>query len=291
MSRILVPKRRLLQPPHFVAGAPAIIRPDEHWARVRALKPGGLGVKSLGGKRRRGGWSSILTHPTLSTNLIAYWRLEEASGTRNATVGGVNLTENGGTISGVAAKQGNGADFEQSSSQYLANTSSNFVSAIGAGAFSWSGWIRSESISGNQVTHGAGLFANVASEADGSSQIAMRADGKLVFKKFTGTNRSYKTDAAVCSALSTWFHIAFTYSGSGTDISSIYVNDALTAATDDGNAASGWGSGTFIGAQWASGVGGYSYDGIIDEVGLWSKVLSAQEITALYFAGAGIPYS
>ena len=33
-----------------------------------------------------------------------------------------------------------------------------------------------------------------------------------------------------------------------------------------------------------------AFDGVIDEVGLWSKVLSATEITDLYNSGAGFAY-
>lgn len=234
-----------------------------------------------------GGKKAVSTHPTLPTNLLAYWRLEEASGTRYDSVGSLHLTDTNTVLQGTG-KHGNCADFEHSSTEYL-TSGTTLVSTIGTGAYSAFAWINPESIA-SYNTYGGGIFATVAAEADGSFQLSLKSDGALWFYKWSGTNRRYKTNTTPCSSLATWYHVGITYTGTGSDTATIYVNGSSVAATDDAGGASGWGTHTSIGIQYVSTPTGYSFDGLIDEVGMWSKVLSAQEISDLYNGGAGIPY-
>lgn len=83
----------------------------------------------------------------LSTNLVSYWELEESSGTREDSHGANDLTDNNTVLYGTG-KQGNGADFEATNSEYL-----NVASSLGAynDTFTYSFWVNLESLpsSGN----------------------------------------------------------------------------------------------------------------------------------------------
>lgn len=63
--------------------------------------------------RSPGGSSS-----TLNDNLVAHWKLDESSGTRNDSKGANHLTDNN-TVTSAAGKLGDAADFESSNSERL----------------------------------------------------------------------------------------------------------------------------------------------------------------------------
>ena len=61
---------------------------------------------------------TVDTTCTLPTNLIAYWKLDEASGTRNDSKGANHLTDNN-TVTQAVGKVGNAAQFTLANSEYL----------------------------------------------------------------------------------------------------------------------------------------------------------------------------
>ena len=82
-----------------------------------------------------------------------------------------------------------------------------------------------------------------------------------------------------------WHHVAITYDG---DIMRLYLNGVLSVATDVTNGTITETSGNLgIGA---SGTGGNGFKGLIDEVGIWNRALSAEEIAVMYNSCA-IKYS
>lgn len=85
--------------------------------------------------------------------------------------------------------------------------------------------------------------------------------------------------------LNTWYHCVVTYDGAGN--LSFYSNNNSAGTfsiswTDGPGTADAW-IGSFLGAS-------NYFGGIIDEVGVWDRVLSASEVTELYNSGAGKQY-
>jgi hypothetical protein len=233
---------------------------------------------------------TVSGHATLPTSLEAYWKLEETSGTRlDETANNYDLPDNNTVLSGTG-KQGTCADFEQSNSEWLGGGGTGLVTAIGSGDWSMSAWVNPESISGAQGTWGQGIIGNNNSEADGSFQVYVDTAGEILVGKFTGTDDQRVTSTAPLSTLATWYHVVVTYD-SGGDAVTIYVDNSTVSHSSGGSPGTGWGTtGVVLGSQWGNGSAGYGWDGLIDEVGVWSKELSAAEVSTLYNGGDGIPY-
>lgn len=92
------------------------------------------------------------------------------------------------------------------------------------------------------------------------------------------------------------FRSAMLLNASGTlDAAGDTANIQVNNGTPDSAATSGTAPNTSaaefrIGAREYAGFEGY-FDGLIDQVGIWKRVLTAQERTDLYNAGAGLSYA
>lgn len=85
----------------------------------------------------------------------------------------------------------------------------------------------------------------------------------------------------------TWHHVVTTYDGVTIRL---YVDGVQRDSQAYSSAISYTGSNIVVGAR-SSTSAGY-FEGVIDEVGIWSRALSSSEITDLYNAGAGLnPYA
>lgn len=88
-------------------------------------------------------------------------------------------------------------------------------------------------------------------------------------------------------SLATWYHVVCTHSA-GSDQIAIIVNDGTPVTASHAGGITDSGSNFSIGKYTPLGLG--YWDGLIDEVGFWKRVLTAGEITSLYGAGAGLAY-
>jgi len=85
--------------------------------------------------------------------------------------------------------------------------------------------------------------------------------------------------------LNTWIHCVITYDGAGNV--EFYKNGASAGSGSiswtDGTGASN----TYIGTY--NGISNY-FTGLLDEIGIWNRVLTPSEVTELYNSGAGLQY-
>lgn len=229
--------------------------------------------------------SDVKNHSTLPTNLVSYWELEEASGTRVDSHGSNDLTDNN-TVTQGTGKIGYGADFERANSEYL-NKSDNVSLSI-TGDMSLSLWVKIESqVSAGTVEYN--LCSKYLPSTNRSWGFAYIHNGGTyalqVITSSTGSTIKYGNITQTLTPGS-WHHIVYLYDASASSIeiyvdgSSIGTIGSLTSSLYDGTAA------FELGAQ----NGSYTLDGVLDEVGLWSKKLSGSEISDLYNSGSGIPY-
>lgn len=222
----------------------------------------------------------------LTTNLTAYWKLEEASGTReDATASNLDLTDNNTVLSGTG-KINTCADFEDTNDEYLSRADGSLEPA---GAFSFSLWINYEELpgaaqddgilgkwnsTGNQRSYAIAGFNNA-----GTHQLAffVSPDGVNNFGAFVNSGVS----------ISTWYHLVGIFTPS-TSIE-LYLNNTRIQNTTASVPASAFGStaefrlGDYVSAT-------SPFDGLIDEVGFWDRALTSAEVTELYNAGAGLAY-
>lgn len=217
--------------------------------------------------------SDVANDTDLSTSIVSYWELEEASGTRVDSHGSNDLADNGTVTQGTGI-QGNCADFTDSSSEYLSYASSATFVYDGASARSLSFWFYPHSVTGvNTVVScwGGGSTQNWIVYTNGSNIVAgVESNGALI-------------TATSAATINTWHHVVLLMKASGS--AELYVN-GVSKGTGTPAGSAGANAPFYIGQNSSSNY----YDGLVDEVGWWTKELSAGEISSLYNAGAGIPY-
>lgn len=211
----------------------------------------------------------------LATSLVSYWKLDNTSD----SVGSNTLTNNN-SVTFVAGKIGNCANFVSASSQYFTGSS---LGISGSSARSVSFWYNMTSYANNQEFIGWGpLTSNnywyVFTTSSGNINVSQYGSASLTTTNTFGTG--------------SWIHVGVTYDGSGSLSSSstkIYVNGVLQATNSPSNSAMNTTATPFaIGAR-SDGAADY-VNGKMDEVGVWSRALSADEISQLFNSGRGNAY-
>lgn len=198
----------------------------------------------------------------LTDGLLAYLKLDEASGTRHDAHGAYDFAE-AGTVGAGAGKIGSAADFAASNSDYLSNADLN--DDLGA-TFSLSMWIYYRALPGFSALY------------DG----AARTPAMFIAAPTLGYDSGGYLDFSVPWSSGEWQHLAVVQSGGGRT----YYRNGVQTAVGAGAAAS---AGTLVLGANVSG-GGSPWDGLIDEFGAWSRALGESEILALYNGGAGLAY-
>lgn len=218
----------------------------------------------------------------LDTNLVSYWKLDESSGNAADSVGGVTLT-NTNTVTYAAGKINNGSVHTNAGVKYL--TASNNL-GITNGNITVSMWFKAS------ADIGAGTWGLFQKSCGSAAYIAYvigydynEGTRQLFFNRQQAdvSNNRLNTSATLGT---TWHHIVLTYNG--TNLSGYLDGVAL------GNlACSGDGSGTATNLTqigYSFDYSPYTPDATIDEVGVWSRVLTANEVAELYNANRALVY-
>ena len=210
----------------------------------------------------------------LTDNLVSYYKME---GNSNDSVGSNNGTDTSITYSAGNGKIGQGAGFNGSSSYIIAP----FLN-LSQGSVSF--WVNFTSLStspdiivSNQNTDGSDTY----------TQLNVGSNGSMNW--YSAVNELDHVTSAGVITTGVWYNIIFTYDGTTIKC---YVNDVEKSLT---NSTSGiyWlttGNQTVIGALKRGSQLYSATNGKIDEGGIWSRALSAAEITELYNGGAGLTY-
>ncbi|MGH7186131.1 MAG: LamG domain-containing protein [Pseudomonadota bacterium] len=213
----------------------------------------------------------------LTDSLVAYWKLDEASGTRvDATGRGNDLATVVGSPGSAAGKVGNAVD--TSSGNYLEGPVGGDLSP-GNADFTIAAWLWFDALSGE------GDIVN--KWQSGNFEYSLATDGSNNLKFFVSDGSFPSVTATTFGAVSTstWYFVVAWHDSVG-DAIKIVVNDGTVETTahaggvNTGSAPFSVGRAPF----------GSPHDGRVDEVGFWTRLLTAGEITALYNGGAGLAY-
>jgi hypothetical protein len=236
----------------------------------------------LAEQRRRKRAGAALPGPgSLLTDLFAYWKLDETSGTRaDATGHGHDLADVCNDTGSGAGIIGNGADFSTTSYGLLSTGP-----GIRGGDMTVSFWVNSQGM--------ADLRHDIFYQSYDLSIYYFFTDGE-----YPGTAIITYADAAACvydgvrnDSPTGWFHIVGVRRGNQVEI---YRDGVRRFAYDPYNtdmvvgdlSSPGWPDQFFIGNS-----GGDCFvEGKMDEVGVWSRALMADEIVLLYNDGSGLAY-
>ena len=207
------------------------------------------------------------TSPLLD-GLVAYWTLNEASGTRFDSVGSNDLTDNGG-VGSAPGVQGNAASFDTTTGQYLQSPA---ITTIGL-AWTLAFWIQPQDTT-TQMT--------IMDSVDGLAPrlFIERTPENRLRVVLPGGNQTGTTAIGT-----TWRHLCFVSDGTSLRVL-IDTTEEFTIASTADNA--GFENGATFGELVINNT--RQFIGDIDEVGIWSRVLTSGEISDLYNGGAGITY-
>lgn len=205
--------------------------------------------------------SSVPACASCLTNLIAYYpfngSLTDVAAAHNGTILGI-IGYTTGKL-GQAAENSSGAG-------------SNYVAVSGVtvtGDFSVSAWVNVDTY----PVSGGTLFGQ---ESGFTGFYINGPTNKIAFY-----NGGFQ-DGTTSVPLDTWTHVLVTYN-SATTTFTFYVN-GVTAGTQVSALAS-WTPVDMLGLAGNAGL-----DGSLDEVAVWSRVLTAGEIAAVYNSGSGLAY-
>jgi hypothetical protein len=202
----------------------------------------------------------------IADNLYSCWEFDEESGTRNDAVGTLHLTDNN-TVGFIgSAIQSKGASFVGANSEYLNVSSGN--PDVSNSSYSVSVWFWLNNLSSIQhIYYG------------GTNRLRLSYDSALGYLKYRPGATTYNIDNVTWTA-QTWYHIVTAYDlASGT--LKIYVNNSLAKTIESANKPQ---TGTVF---QIGGIGGQYMTGYIDIPAIWTRALSADEISWLYNSGSG----
>lgn len=211
----------------------------------------------------------------LLTDLISYWKLDEASGTRVDSVGGNDLTDNN-TVTQGAGKVDSAAVFVAANNEYLSRASN---ASLQAGDIDWTFalWFKSAAFPANQSLLGKDI------DTGREYSIYLITTGQV-------TVLYGATFAQSLAVTANDWHLAIGWHDATANTLNVQVDNAAAVSQATAGAAPPVGAAEFrIGAIAYPGFPQY-LSGSVDEVGFWKRVLTADERTQLYNGGDGVTY-
>lgn len=216
----------------------------------------------------------------LTDNLVSYWKMDEASGDAVDAHGSNTLADNN-TVGSGTGKINNARDFESGSNEYF-SIADNADLSTGDIDFTIQVWVNLESKG----------FNPIVAKWGGTSQeylLWYRSDQdkfELLVTHDGSTSAFVRAATFGAPSTGTWYCVHAWHDATGNQLG-IAVN-AGSADTQSHSA------GVVNGAEgFKIGNDGFGndFDGLIDEVGFWKRVLTSDERTELYNGGSGLAYS
>lgn len=229
-------------------------------------------------QRKRGGAPAP---SSLLTGLLEYFPLNEGAGGTSASATSATVL----TLTGATWTTG-GVNDDAVVDITSAIIVSDTTYTLGTGAWALSIWIKTTATNAtntNNVFFGLGP----ATGATAGTRIALTATNGVVYGLLTSNSFSTSGGAAVNSG--NWTHIVVSKAAGGTVSSfTVWVNGVQQTLTLSGASTINPGAYPLNLSQQAAGT--KSLAGSIDEVGMWSRELTAGEVAELYNGGSGRYY-
>ncbi|ANS79788.1 Chitinase [Serinicoccus hydrothermalis] len=209
-----------------------------------------------------------------------YWRLNETDGSvaRDSSILNKTGTYRGGHTKGVS-----GALVDVEDTAVAVNGSNGFISADAPTSdpqrFSTEAWFRTTSTSGGKIIGFGNSNTGLSSSYDRHTY--MRNDGRLVFGAWTGQEQTAVSDTAYNDG--EWHHVVSTLGDGGM---SLYVDGELVA-TNPNTVAQAYSGYWRVGGDRVWGGASSNYlAGDLDEVAVYSRPLTAEQVVEHYSIGS-----
>lgn len=211
----------------------------------------------------------------LSSGLIAYWHMDETSGTRVDAVGNNDLSETG-PVGYAAGKFGNAASFSGGTEQ-LSQVDDTALS--GHDGFTIAFWLYPEALPDEGTSP---IVAAISNEGGYPIEWTLfDVEGYFDFEVDSGSNPGdLITDAPL--ALDGWYYVLAWYDP---------INEMMGLAINDVEVEQPWTEGvqdlTGVPLYFNGDDGGIGFTGRVDEAAYWNRPLASDERTSLYNDGQG----
>lgn len=221
----------------------------------------------------------------LSDNLVVYYSLDEASGNAIDAHSTKDLTDNN-TVGAGTGKVNGGRDFALASSEHFTHADDAVFNP--SGDFTYAFWCKADTL-----TFGTSYVLISKDSASPAGNYYIWHNGSINRFNFQvfgsesyGNLGSVEANNLGQPSAGNWYFIVVRHNATA-DTISIQVNNGTVDSIS--HSAGVWdNSSTFyLGGD----VYGRYWDGLIDEVGLWHRVLTTDEGTELYNSGAGRDYA
>jgi hypothetical protein len=217
--------------------------------------------------------------------LVAYWKLDESSsgsGQVDRTDSGPNaftLTDYNTTPSGTG-KVGNCGSFAAANTEYLSRADDTRL-RMGAAVF-FDFWVNRASLA-TQVL----LTKGDTNTTNGEFVIYITGDPSFIFRLRTTAGNQNLTLTG--GPYTIWTYYYCYYDASAGKIYAGKNNSAVQELAISGTPYTGSGN-LYVGAQYYNAAMVNPMNGLIDEIGIWNRILTPAEILARYNGGAGLTY-
>ena len=224
----------------------------------------------------------------LLNNLIAYWKLDEASGNRaDSHTNGYTLTDDN-TVTSAVGVIGNAAAFTATNYERL-SIASNANLAAGDVAFTLAAWV-------NVAARTNGKYRRIVSKENSAVSArcyALFTDGDgagaVRFSVYVGGTVK---QASIAYPATGWHFFVGWHDAIADTVNLQMDNGSVASTATDGALQAASTAPFWIGGMPANPTNEITYwNSSIDEVGFWKRVLSADDRTALYNAGNGLAYT
>lgn len=220
----------------------------------------------------------------LSDNLVACWTLDEASGTRNDSVGTNHLTDNNTVTTGTAKVGTNAAQFTNANSESL-SIADNAALSTGDIDYTVCAWVNLDTLGG--LRNIASKYSDPGGSGNEEWQLFWGHSGiynRFVFRVTTSTE--IVADTFGVPSTGTYYAVCGVHDAGANQIR-ISVNgsniDQTSHSGGSPDSAAKFSLGTLDGGQFM--------DGRLDEVAFWKQALDSTELAAYYNSGTGVSCS
>lgn len=227
---------------------------------------------------------------TLCDDLFSYWNLNEESGTRVDVVGSNNFTDVN-TVGFTTGKASNAASFVTLNSEEFTSATENLGYVLTSGSFTLSAWVKTSATSGGIAGKwwvGFGAYAyyivHIPAASKPNFDVLCNDVGDTV-KSVTASNGPAIND-------NQW-HLVVAWYDATNQLIGISVDNSTPNTTPNTLGVNQDTPADPLALFRVGGIRpeGVTLDGSIDEVGMWSRALTADEIAELYNAGTGKFYN
>ena len=228
----------------------------------------------------------------LLSGLVSYWKLDEASGTRVDSHSTNDLTDNN-TVTSVAGKIGNAAEFEADNSEFLSHATNGDLEA-GDIDYTIACWVFLESKTNPYL----GFVTKDSLTANGRQYYLFYASSsdRFVFGTANGGGAGLDQINEVSASnfgspsLGVWYYLVAWHDSSANTTNIQVNNGTVNSLTDIYTPTTAPSLANFLIGGFDNAGSRLPMDGLIDEVGFWKRRLIPAERTALYNGGAGFAY-